>query len=71
MTGKVRTELSREWLAHALCAEQDEIPEDVQVVGLEYHAERDLYEVVLESPELDSVLEGARVPYLHEYTNDE
>lgn len=67
-TGKFKVEVTREWIADALRQSYDseEVPEDAFVVGLEYNANRDLYEVVLGSESVPRVLEGSVVPKLHE-----
>lgn len=38
------------------------VPEDSEVVGIEFKAEKDMFKVVLKSEEFDKVPEGGQVP---------
>ena len=62
MTGKVKLDVTREVIAHALRKLNNdiEIPDDAAVVGVEYNAEYDTFECVLTSAEWPEVPEGAK-----------
>jgi len=63
MSGKVKAEFTREWLTAAL-VESEETPGSItegSIVGVSYNADRDLFEVVIESEDAPPVDEGAKV----------
>ena len=44
---------------------EEGLPEDAEIVGVEYVAERNCYHITFESDEFDPVPEGAQVPQFH------
>lgn len=61
--GKIIAKMTREFIQETIKNESEDIPEDAEMVGMEYKAERDQFEVVLTSEDLPETPEGALVIY--------
>lgn len=66
MTGKVRTRFTRELLQEVLISENEDVPEDGTLVGIEYQSNTDCYVAVFESDVVRRTWEGSAVPWAYE-----
>lgn len=69
-TGKVRVEISRELIEEMVKNQNEDIPNDAQLLNLTYNPERDLYDAVFTSETAPEIHEAVKVPYAHELENN-
>jgi hypothetical protein len=69
MTGKAKVAMTREFIKHAIThmdGSPSKLPEDSELVGIDYNAERDIFECVFVSQEWPETMEGELVKRVNE-----